>query len=488
MKKIVVIILLGAGLSAAAQTSITWTAGMNIAANSYGNMHPRIATDANENPVVIWGRLSDQSLFISRWNGTAFTMPMKVNPPWMTIATQTWQGPHIASMGDTVYVVMKRTPEAPDTNHIYIVRSTDGGMTFSAPIQVDNIADSVSRFPTLTVDDNGNPIVGFMKFDPFFGDARWVVARSTDLGNTFSTDVKASGWSASGATVCDCCPGAIACSGNTVAMLYRDNNSNIRDAWAGISTNAANSFLSGMAIDQQNWMLMMCPSSGPDGEIIGDTLYSVFMNGASGMNLVYLSKASVSSITGAAGIPLTGVFTGLTQQNYPRIAYSGNALAVVWKQIVNGTDQLALQFTNNLANGLSAGFDTVDLANITNADVALANGKIFVVWQDNGSGTVKFRSGTFTSTTGIPEAQQNLFSIFPNPSSGLLTIHLASKSAGSQISITDVSGKNIFLKNISSGQSNLEVSTKAWGDGMYFITVRSEKTSSTQKLVINQDF
>ncbi|MFI5218636.1 MAG: hypothetical protein ACHQNT_04030 [Bacteroidia bacterium] len=415
MKKLVIIILSCVSFSVAAQTPITWMAGMNIAANSYGNMHPRIVTDANENPVVIWGRMSDQSLFISRWNGTAFTMPVKVNPTWMTIATQSWQGPHIASKGDTLYVVMKRTPEASDTNHVYIVRSLNGGLTFSAPVQVDNIADSVSRFPTVTIDDNGNPIVGFMKFDPLFGDARWVVAKSTDLGNTFSTDVPASGWSGVGATVCDCCPGAIACSNNTVAMLYRDNNSNIRDTWAGISANAANSFSGGMGIDQQNWMLMMCPSSGPDGVIIGDTLYSTFMNGVSGMNLVYFSKASVSSMTGSAGIPVTGMFAGLTQQNYPRIASSGNALAVIWKQVVSGTDQLALQFTNNLANGLPAAYDTVDLANVTNADVAITDGNIFVVWQDDGAGTVKYRTGTFIPT-GIFENQFNENQeIFLNP-------------------------------------------------------------------------
>ncbi|MEI7801924.1 MAG: hypothetical protein WCI97_04720, partial [Bacteroidota bacterium] len=378
-----------------AQSGITWGMGMNVNTSATGNLRPRITTDGAGNPVIIWGKMSDESCYISRWNGTAFTTPMKVNPTSMTIAAMNWEGPEIASKGDTVYVVMKETPEGDLTSKSYITRSVDGGMSFSAPVMLDNFPDSLSRFPTVTVDVNGNPIVGYMKFNSTFGDARWVVTKSTNLGNTFSADVKASGYSAMGASVCDCCPGGLTCTDNTIAMMYRDNNSNIRDTWAGISTDGGSTFSSGMALDMQNWMLMNCPSSGPDGVIIGDTLYSTYMNGAGGTNKVYFSKASVTAMSNTAGTPITGAIAGLSQQNYPRIANSGNALAVVWKQIVNGETQLLIRFTDSIMNGLPVAYDTIDLDNITNADIAMVNGKVYVVWEDDGSGTVKYMSGTY---------------------------------------------------------------------------------------------
>ncbi|MBS1538354.1 MAG: hypothetical protein JST20_11480 [Bacteroidetes bacterium] len=111
MRKLIVIMLLSVSVSAFAQGSISWEAGMNISNNSFSNMHPRVSIDGSGNPMVIWGRMSDQSVFFSKLNGTSFTAPVKLNPPSLTVATASWMGPDIASKGDTVYVVVKQTPK-----------------------------------------------------------------------------------------------------------------------------------------------------------------------------------------------------------------------------------------------------------------------------------------------------------------------------------------------------------------------------------------
>jgi len=482
MKKLFLIFLSCISIVSFSQSSINWTAGMNIASNSYGNYYPRITTEASGNPLVIWSRSSDASVFISRWNGTSFTTPVKVNPSWLTVASGSWMGPDIASKGDTVYVVMKQTPEADTASHIYGVRSFDGGITFSPPGRIDFIGDSISRFPTVTTDAAGNPIVGFMKFNSSFLDSRWVVTKSNNYGNTFSTDVKASGWSGAGAVVCDCCPGAITCSGNSVAMLYRDNLSNVRDMWAGISSDGGNSFPQGIPVDQKNWVIPACPASGPDGVIIGDTLYTAFMSGAGGSNLVYLSKSSLSSMTGSTGIRVTGTFAGLTQQNYPRIAGAGNALAIAWKQIVNGGDQLALRFTSNIANGFSAGYDTVDLNDITNTDVAITNGNIFIVWEDDASGTVKYRAGTFTPTTSVNETiSENQFSVFPNPTTGGFTVYDLPSEAGYELKITNMIGETVLQKTGNHKEETINLNGRS---GIYFLEIISGQQSLTRKLIV----
>lgn len=441
-------------------------------------MHPRMSLDASGNPLVIWGRMSDESVFFSQWNGTMFTTPIKLNGT-LTVAGASWMGADIASHGDTVYVVMKQTPEADTASHIYIVHSYNGGMTFSAPLKIDNIADSISRFPTVTTDATGNPIVAFMKFNNTLGASRWAVSQSTDYGNTFSIDVKASGWG--GATdVCDCCPGAIVIEGNNCAMLYRNNNSNIRDTWMGVSATNSASFTNGCNIDNNNWMLMSCPSSGPDGIIIGDTVYSVFMNGESGNYRNYLSKSSLSNVTVNSVTNLTGTIAGLSQQNYPRVASNGNEVAIIWKQVISGNAQLPILFTNDIAKGFPATYDTVDLADITNADVAIANGNIFVIWEDDNSQTVKFRSGTFTpSTTRIQETiSQTLFSISPNPATH--TLNIQSTTATAKLFVTDLLGQQIYSNQI---QNNIQLNTTEWNNGIYFITLQSGKSIFTQKFI-----
>jgi hypothetical protein len=205
------------------------------------------------------------------------------------------------------------------------------------------------------------------------------------------------------------------------------------------------------------------------------------MNGASGMNMTYFSKSSLTSLTSSAGMPLTGMFMGLTSQNYPRIASAGNALAIAWKQSVNGEDQLVLRFTNNVSNGLPAGYDTVDLNDITNSDVTLTNGDIFVVWEDDNSGTVKYRKGTFTPATGMGgNIQQNLFSVSPNLFTDFFSMQLG--AVGARVIVTNALGQQVFSRQLSNSESNILVNTSEWKCGIYFITLQTEALSTTQKI------
>jgi len=463
-----------------AQSNINWSIGSNIAANTFGNNHPRVTMDAAGNALVVWGRSSDQSVFFSRWTGASFSAPLKLNPSWMTVATASWMGPDIASHGDTVYIVVKRIPEEKDTNRIFLFSSFNGGVTFNTPLQLAFIADSLSRFPTVNVDANGNPIVAFMKFNANFLDSRWAVAKSSDFGNSFSTDIKASGFSGPTASVCDCCPGAVVSSGSTTAVIYRDNLNNVRDIWTGISTNNNATFASGHAVDNTNWMLMSCPASGPDGIMIDDTLYSTFMSGGSGIEKSYFSKSSISAGGIASVSSLTGSITSMSQQNFPRIASDGTSMAIVWMQKINGNTQLPILFTNKISNGFPPAYDTVDLNDITNADVALKQGTIFVVWEDDNSGTIKYRRGTYsTISTEINEHNENRISIYPNITSDYIKIELSENySSPKKISISDIGGRKMFETSTTLNQ--IDISRLA--AGQYILTIQCGNTQQNFKV------
>ncbi len=462
------------------QSNITWSSAADIATIAFENNHPRVVLDGSGNPLVVWGKVADQSVYFSRWNGTAFTLPVRLNPMGMAIANANWMGPDIASHGDTVYVVVKRTPEATDTNRIFIFTSYNAGLSFNPPVELAFIADSVSRFPTVTTDASGNPIVGFMKFDPGFTNARWAVTRSNDYGLTFTTDVMASGWGGSQA-VCDCCPGAVVSSGDTTVMLYRNNNMNIRDTWAGFSNDNSQSFTSGMAVDNNNWMIMACPSSGPDAIIYGDTLYSVFMNGGSGITRDYLSKTDLQSGTLSSIIELAGNTPNLSNQNFPRIASYGNAAAIVWMQNVNGVTQLPISFTADITSGFPVAYDTVDLNNIMNTDVAIGNGSIIVVWEDGNTGTVKYRRGAFTpSSTSLAENNEVEIEIFPNPSGDYLNISSVVRANSIDFQIINSIGEIVYKENNFS-KSIIDISRLQ--KGMYFMNILSGEQTYFVKFI-----
>jgi hypothetical protein len=443
------------------QSQVTWDSSIEVAASSFGNTRPRITSNASGDPLIIWAKSTD--LMFSRWDGSTFTMPVKLNPHGVTIASATWMGPEIAAHGDTVYVVYKQTPEDAATSHIWCIRSFDGGETFTTPVQVENTGNDKSRFPTVTTDDEGHPIIAFMRFNAAFLDARWVVTRSFDYGDSFSTDVLASGWSGPDSEVCDCCPGTIHCSGNNVAIVYRDNNENLRDSWAGISTDGGITFTKGVNIDQNGWMIEACPATGPDGVIIGDTLYATFMNGSSGQAIVYYNEASIPDLSSPPSVAVPGSGDGL-QENYSRIAASGRAAALLWRHSADFSTGLALMFTDDISKGFPASFDTVAYSQVANGDVALSGTKVYTAWQDNSSSKVKLRVGTYEASTANAQIENaKPLAFYPNPA----TTEIILQESASWVSITNLSGQLILTGK---GQQ-IDISTLP--PGLYFISTGS---------------
>src|SRR5882724_225432 len=94
MKKTITLLAIILSLNVSAQSNIIWNMGMNIASSASGNEHPRLAVDRNGNALVIWHHVS-RAMF-SRWNGTAFTTPVMLNPASISIAGADWMGPDIA--------------------------------------------------------------------------------------------------------------------------------------------------------------------------------------------------------------------------------------------------------------------------------------------------------------------------------------------------------------------------------------------------------
>jgi hypothetical protein len=391
MRFFLIALLLLRSLAGFSQKIVSWYDPVVVADKTYGNLHPRIVLDKSDNPLVLWGDVNGAA-YISRWNGKAYEEPERINTG-AHVFTESWAGPEIASRGDTMYLVYKQVPE--DKGHIIIRHSYDGGKNFSIEQEVEDSGAYLTRFPTVTIDPYGNPLVAFMKFDEGFTNPEYVVAKSADLGDSFSHYAIVTDYS--GGKISDCCPATVIESGNATVALYRDNLRGIRNIWGGISVNGAGSFTKGVQIDHSNWSTSACQPNAPHGIIISDTIYSVFMSGGDS-SLIYLGKTSLAALT-SESFPLTGNFTGLASQNFPRIANSGNATAIAWEQSIGSGSQICLSFTNDITKAFPSRYDTLASGGqLINTDIAVGTGHIFAVWQDDSSGRVMSRVGRFEAT------------------------------------------------------------------------------------------
>ncbi|MCW3122675.1 MAG: C-terminal target protein [Flavipsychrobacter sp.] len=480
MRKIsALLFLVAASLSASAQ-SITWALPMTVNTGAGNNLHPRISLNRTGNPYVLWGK-TDSKAYFSKLSGGTFTAPVALNSSFNVFA-QSWAGPDMAAFGDTIYASMKVTPEMPITNYTYLVHSYDGGASFSMPVRIDNIDTSTSRFPIVTTTTTGNPMVAFMKFNNSMMDAHYVVSTSADGGATFAPDALASGMSGE---VCDCCPASLISSGSKTIMLFRNNLSNVRDIYSGVSSDGGATFPGTMNVDKKAWALTSCPSSGPDGYLVGDTIYTVYYSAASGTALVYLSRASVSGMSSSSKA-ITGTFTGLLSQNYPRIANWGNAAAIVWKQNTSLGNMICYSFTDNIA---TKGFTTIDTiatgSGLVNADVAMNANSVQVVWEDDNTNKVMYKKGAYTLVPSLQkEVTRRKIDLYPNPASESFTVRLENTGTITGSYLSDVAGRRTEITSVYKNNT-ATYSLKGIAKGAYYFVVTEEGGDSYySKLIV----
>jgi hypothetical protein len=457
-------LLLGATTHA---QQLPWSAPIEVSnSGSYGFTRPRI-TVCNDVPVAVWGNSSTNKIYASRVVSGSFTTPVQVTPGDFQAFVFDWTAQEVDAAGDTLFVLFSDV----NSTHAYVVRSLDGGQTFGDTARVDNMGTDVPRFPSVRVLPGGNPAVMYMRFDSNFDNPRYSVTRSTDGGATFQPDVNAT--TVVPGEPCDCCPGSLTSHGNRMAVLYRNNDGNIRDSWASLSLNGGASFDNGVRMDSSNWMLMSCPSSGPSGYIYGDTLVTTFMNGNGGAK-VYVSALDLNTMqpTSRKNVTLT---TG--QQNYPRIAGVSDTLGVVWQQKLGTPIKIVFTASFNGINGVGNVLDTLSKnlsGNQSDPDIAYGGHKLHVVFTDE-AGKVYYTAA---------DLPQNPTDVQPVPPSGntltatvygntILIKALNDLTGVCSLRIFDATGRRVLERQVSGFELESGVACDAGliPKGVYMVTL-----------------
>ncbi|MFN8393501.1 MAG: T9SS type A sorting domain-containing protein [Bacteroidia bacterium] len=453
---------------------LVWQAPIQVANGSvYDNIRPQIAVTSGNVPLVLWCKSTGgKNGYVARWNGSAFDTPFKINPSG-SINSYTVEGPNIAAKGDTIFIAYTTYP--PSSAQVMVRSSFDAGLNWSNPIWVDSLNPDMPTFGNVAILPGGNPIVNYIRQTTAYLSPRWVARASSDGGMTWAPEAVSSA-AAPGTDVCDCCTGHLYSHQGKVISVFRNNDANLRDFWATVSTDGGQTFGTAIDLDTTDWTLAACPSSGAGSAIVGDSIYSVFMSqGTDALARVWIGAASLNGSTTAYNLRLNGNVAQGTIQNYPVIAASGDTIVAAWMESTSSNPEIMLRYSFHGIAGLFAN----PVVNVTEMaagvqsfpDLKWANGELHLVWQDDAANQVRYRK----ATVGIPagnHAQIPLgWRVFPNPTNGRLSLGDL-PAAGGELLVLNANGQLVFRRSLLDGRP-IELDLSALPAGTYFLKLRS---------------
>lgn len=450
-----------------------------------GFSRPRISLINDNQPFVIWVKTgSPNTLYASGKTAEGFDTPMIIGTPGVNPMVTMSAGPNSAARNDTVYIALFSKPVS--TSGIFMMRSFDGGKTFNNPVRMVALGSRYIFMPSMHIAPNGEPVSAFITTNTSWLTAFYEVSRSKDGGETFESAIRAS--SVAPAEVCDCCPASMAFEGDREILMFRNNNNNIRDIWVSMSENRGATFEKGSDIDQTDWEISGCPSTGPDGIISDDSLVSVFMSGAGLSGRIMMSSTSTTSLKTGSHFFLNNDVPQFANQNYPMIAGHGDTLGVVWQQSYQGKTGVFFTWSVNGIDDLKTNIVELDPQgsnNLVTPHIIYANGIFHIVYSDETEKQIMYRqielqkvSTSVKKSVGIPSIE-----ILPNPTSGHSSIVFPFSDNWS-ISLYSSSGQLLTTSKFTNTQRGV-LEGRHLEPGVYFVKAGTTRYQTHFQWVVN---
>ncbi|MDF2736592.1 MAG: exported protein of unknown function [Nitrososphaeraceae archaeon] len=342
---------------------ISFGTPINLSNNAGVSHTPEIAVAGN-NVYVVWSDSSSGNfeIFFSRSTdgGATFSSPIVLGQNGRFFSL-----PQITASGNNVYTVWEG--ESSGNLEIFYSRSTDGGATFSSPI---NLSNNIEFSFNPKIAQSGNNI-----YVIWTEDAMIFFSRSTDGGATFSSPMDLSNGRRlqSGSH--------IAASGNNV-YIAGTGNSGINIYFIR-STDGGATFTSPINLSNN-------PGTGvldfPKVTTSGDNVYMVWRDNtaiASGNIEIFFTRSTNGGFTFDIPINLSSSPGG---SDPAEIDTSGSSVYVIWRDNLGPSsiysDILFARSTNNGSN-----FTTINLSNTTTGDslfpqMTVFGNNISAVWSE----------------------------------------------------------------------------------------------------------
>lgn len=470
------------------QTDIVWSEPIQVSTTTFGASSPKLAMLSNGELVAVWGKSSGSpKIYFSRKVADSFEPPVQLSTGGIVPDIYGFGGLGLAAFNDKVFIIFENFDSG-----IHLLRSEDGGQTFSPPVNVfDPPVGDWTTLATVTTDGQGNPIVSVIRELATETEARYIVLRSEDGGATFLPPVVGSE-PANGEYVCECCPSDMVVAGDSVWLVFRNNDNNLRDVWVSRSTDAGASFDTATDVDATDWVVNACPISGPRLQRIGnDSLLAVWMSGASGQGRIFASTLHGGTMdTGwQFDFPATN---GTSLQSFPSIAGSADTLCIVWEETGFGTNaaELLFRFSTTGAAGLSA-YQPTQVApapgNQRYPDLVFDDSVFHLIYQTGGG--LEYRRGVMAIINAEVEKvrPEPHFELLANPTSDFVSVKM-NTSGNANFTLVSSMGQVVQTwptQAVAKGQTLQLALPTAISSGVYFLKIEKDGLRWSEKLLVN---
>jgi len=313
---------------------------------SAGSAQPRLATGADGTVVLSWLEPAGDSYAFryATFAGGAFSAPREVTRGEDLMVN--WADmPSVQPITDQVWAAhwLKLAPEAAGPYHIATVVSNDAGITWSAPVQLnDDSAEAEHGFVDLFA---WNGAIG-----AFWLDGRQLAEFSFDEPDKLlGTSLRLAQLDYSGAVtareivdelVCDCCQPDRAMTSSGPVVAYRDRTpEEIRDVVVRRYVGAA--WADPVAVGGENWHIEGCPVNGPAVAADASRVAVAWFTAAGNVPRVRFARSEDGAATFAPALDLDGA--GSFGQVGLVLAPDGTAKVTWWRAASAGGTDLVLR-------------------------------------------------------------------------------------------------------------------------------------------------
>jgi hypothetical protein len=415
----------------------SFSAELNIyqGPDSIYHASPSLAVDQNGNIYITWTAVSNNESYYNIWftksinGGSTFQTPTQITTSNSCIYSC------IGAYDNNVFILYANMANYPCVDYNF-VRSTDNGLLFESPIQINDAActgsvelDGVS---SLTIDTSGNIYLVWTDGRRTIGNGDIFFAKSTNDGQSFSANVMVNDVSQLGADSVQYMP-SIAVEGNNVYVSFTDKR---------------------LGSDWESNRAYMAKSNNGGSSFATESLLVGHNETCKSHDIAVSPSGKISVAICAHIVPYWGVW--------------------LYESTDGGNN-----FSTPVALCDSLNYDYGDINIVIDSDE-----EVFALWVDDREGFQNiYFSKTYLEVNTPETAFDNKYNLFPNPTNGPFTVNTPNNDTNIEITVYNLQGQIIFNK-VHPNTSNVNIDLEM-PQGVYFVAIKSNDEIKTFKLIKN---
>jgi hypothetical protein len=382
--------------------------------------------------------------------------------------------PSVAVSGSVVHVVWYDNRDNSLFYEIYYKRSTDGGLTWGPDTRLTYDSD-YSRWASVSVSGQVVHVV-WVNGDATSLFTNLFYKRSTDQGVSWESAIQLTNTNQSLMS-----NPSISVSGQNVNVAVSDMDSGSGGYW--------NAFYIHSPDGGTNWgaYTRLTNATGhsfsPCISASGSGVHVVFFSNRDGTRVIYYKRSANGGISWEADTRLTPNNTDCTD---PSVSASGSLVHVVWNSQGGG-----LEYQKSIDGGNSWG-NIVQISPVCRLfpSVAVSDLTVHVIWTGtNGDYEIIYNHNPNGNITGVnsPLMYEGSFTVFPNPTSDKLTIAFPkNNNKNTFLKIINSLGQQVHNQLISNNTGTTTIDISQFAEGIYIVEIYSKEWLEKHKLVIQR--